>query len=191
MKMPRLQHRFRFAAAIIFFAISLIPAYAQATGNIGTFDPLSKPAGPQPNLLTELTLSPGTAFLYNLEAKFAADVASGGGKAFASWFAEDGMTLGNGKAPVVGRLAIAAQALWSPHDYQLIWTPQGGQLSPQGDMGFTFGHYEGHSKDAQGNPVVTSGRYFTVWKRQANGEWKVELDASQDEPEDCCILKKP
>jgi ketosteroid isomerase-like protein len=36
-----------------------------------------------------------------------------------------------------------------------------------------------------------SGRYITIWKKQADGEWKVELDASNDEPAgagECCKL---
>jgi ketosteroid isomerase-like protein len=184
--MQRFATRWFFLAAAVFM---LAPSAAVAQLPL---DPLSKPADSQPNLLSQPTLSSGTAYLFDLEAKFAADVAKGGGPAFASWFAEDGITLSNGKAPVVGRLAIAAQAKWAAKDYQLTWTPTGGQISAQGDMGFTFGHYEGRSKDAQGNPVITSGRYFTVWKRQPNGEWKVALDASQDEPaDDCCSLKQP
>jgi len=64
-------------------------------------------------------------------------------------------------------------------------------MSPAGDMGYTWGHYEGRSKDADGNPKVTMGRYLTIWRRNADGNWKVLLDASQQEPAgagDCCKL---
>ncbi|HEX3436511.1 MAG TPA: nuclear transport factor 2 family protein [Pseudacidobacterium sp.] len=166
-----------------------MPAFSQQL----QLDPLSKPA-PAANMssaLTDPTLSPGTAFLFQLEAQFAKDTVKGGGKAFASWFAEDGVTLGNGKAPVRGRIAIAAEATWAPEAYQLTWTPQGGQMSPTGDMGFTWGHYEGRAKDSNGNAVTTSGRYMTIWKKQPDGSWKVALDSSSDEPPnagDCCKL---
>jgi len=154
-------------------------------------DPLAKPA-PSANMaaaLTDPTISPGVAFLFQLEAQFAHDTTKGGGKTFASWFAEDGVTLGNKQAPVIGRAAIAAQTTWTPDQYQLTWTPQGGQLSPAGDMGYTWGHYEGRSKDRNGNAVTTSGRYLTVWKKQPDGQWKVALDSSSEEPPsagDCC-----
>jgi ketosteroid isomerase-like protein len=154
-------------------------------------DPLAKQDSP-PNMsaaLTDPTISPGVAFLFQLEAQFARDTTKGGGKAFASWFAEDGVTLGNKKAPVIGRAAIAAQTTWTPEQYQLTWTPQGGQLSPAGDMGYTWGHYEGRSKDRNGNSVPTSGRYMTIWKKQPDGQWKVALDSSSEEPPsaaDCC-----
>jgi ketosteroid isomerase-like protein len=153
-------------------------------------DPQAKPA-PRSDALTNPTYSTGVAFLFDLEAKFAADTARGGGAAFAAWFADDAVTLSNGNAPVLGRAAIAAGATWSPTEYQLTWTPEGGRMGPGGDMGFTWGHYESHSKDRDGTPRVTSGRYMTVWKKQADGRWKVALDASNDEPakkEDCCKL---
>jgi len=135
--------------------------------------------------------SPDVAFLFGLEAKFAADTAKGGGAAFAKWFADDAVTLSNGQAPVIGRAAIAASTKWSAADYQLTWTPEGGRMSPAGDMGFTWGHYEGHFKKPDGTSGVTSGRYMTVWKKEPDGSWKVVLDASNDEPakkEDCCKL---
>ncbi|HEX4037116.1 MAG TPA: nuclear transport factor 2 family protein [Acidobacteriaceae bacterium] len=153
--------------------------------------PAPKPdSGQTGNVLTNPGVSPGVEFLYQLEAKFAADTLKGGGRAFSSWFAPDAVTLANGKAPVVGHDAIAAGANWSPASYQLTWTPEGARMGPDGDMGFTWGHYEGAAKDAQGNTVKTTGRYMTVWKKQGDGTWKVELDASNDGPaEDCCRVR--
>ena len=139
-------------------------------------------------------MTPGQLTLLELEAKFAQAVAEGGGKAFASWFAEDAVTLNNGKPATLGRGAIAASATWDPKVYTLTWVAQGAQMGPSNDMGFTWGHYEGRSKDRNGNPIVTTGRYITVWKKLADGTWKVAMDASADEPAnggDCCALPKP
>ena len=98
-------------------------------------------------------LTPGQLQLIDLETRFASATAEGGGKAFAQWFAEDAVTLSNGKPAVLGRGAIAAQANWSPTDYTLTWVPQGAQMSPANDMGFTWGHYEGKSMGLDGKPV--------------------------------------
>jgi ketosteroid isomerase-like protein len=130
----------------------------------------------------------------DLDRRFAVDVATGGGKAFAAWFADDAVNLSNGRPALLGRGAIAASANWDPKIYQLTWTPTGAQMGPSNDMGFTWGHYEGRSKDAQGGPVLVTGRYITVWKKQADGKWKVAMDASATEPPaagDCCALPKP
>jgi ketosteroid isomerase-like protein len=139
-------------------------------------------------------MSPGKTLLFDLEAKFARDVEVRGGAAFADWFAPDGVTLGNGAAPVVGKVAIARSATWSPKQYQLTWTPTDAAMGPSGDIGYTWGHFEGHSKDANGNPVTTSGRYITIWRKQTDGSWKVALDAGANEPADageCCKLPSP
>lgn len=144
-----------------------------------------------PNPLTDTTVKPGKMLLFDLEARFAKDVAARGGAAFADWFAGDAVALGNGAAPHIGKVAIAKSATWSPKDYQLIWTPTDAMMGPSGDMGYTWGHYEGHSKDANGNPVTTSGRYITMWRKEPDGNWKVVLDAGSNEPAgagDCCKL---
>lgn len=144
-----------------------------------------------PNPLTDTTATPGKTLLYNLEAEFAKTVAEKGGPGFASWFADDAIVLANGKEPVVGKVAIEKSAAWSPKNYQLSWTPDGAWMNAAGDSGYTWGHYDGHSKDANGNPVVESGRYITMWGKQADGSWKVELDASADEPPapgNCCAV---
>jgi len=144
-----------------------------------------------PNPLTDTTVKPGKVLLYELEARFAKDVAERGGAAFADWFAGDGVALGNGAAPKIGKVAIAKSSNWSPKDYQLTWTPTDAMMGPSGDMGYTWGHYEGRSKDSHGNPVLTSGRYITMWRREPDGNWKVVLDAGSNEPAgagDCCKL---
>jgi ketosteroid isomerase-like protein len=155
-------------------------------------DPLAHP----PVIITPLTqptLSPGVILLMELDGRFAQAVASGGGKAFASWFADDAVTLNNGRPAVYGHNAIAAQAQWDPKTYQLTWVPQGAQMGPSNDMGFTWGHYDGRSIDKNGQPVVTSGRYITMWKKLPDGSWKVAMDASADDasPSECCTLPKP
>lgn len=177
----------RYVAA--FALAASIPALAQMP-----LDPSSKPKPPVANPLTQPTISPGVMLLMELEGRFAKDTAAGGGKAFASWFAPDALTLNNKHAPVIGKAHIASDANWDPKEYQLTWYPLGGQMGPSNDMGFTWGHYEGHSKDAHGQPVVISGRYITVWKKMPDGSWKVAMDASAEEPADpgeCCTLPKP
>ena len=103
-----------------------------------------------PNPLVDPTVKPGKMLLFDLEARFAKDVAERGGAAFADWFAEDGVALGNGQAPVVGRVAIAKSANWSPKDYQLTWTPTDAVMGPSGDMGYTWGHFEGTARTRTG-----------------------------------------
>jgi ketosteroid isomerase-like protein len=152
-------------------------------------EPGTEPSAANP--LTDATVKPGKMVLFDLEKQFAKDVLEKGGAAFADWFADDGVALGNGAAPLIGKVAIVKSANWSPKDYQLTWTPTDAMMGPSGDMGYTWGHYEGRSKDANGNPVLTSGRYITMWRKEPDGSWKVVLDAGANEPlaaGDCCKL---
>lgn len=143
------------------------------------------------NPLADTTMKPGKALLMNLDTQFAKATLAGGGKAYIGWLAEDAVSLANGNAAVEGREAIAKQATWTPEQYQLSWTPTDAVMSPAGDMGYTWGHYEGHGKDAEGNPISITGRYVNVWRLQPDGSWKVILNSSNEEPAgagDCCRL---
>ena len=174
----------------IFMSLSIL-AFGSALPAIGQLAFPTSETQAAPNPLSDPTVKPGKILLFDLEARFAKDVLARGGAAFADWFAEDGVALGNGAAPLVGRVAIAKSANWDPKVYQLTWTPTDAQMGPSGDEGFTWGHFEGHSKDANGNPVTTTGRYITIWRKQSNGDWKVALDAGANEPAaagDCCKL---
>jgi ketosteroid isomerase-like protein len=165
------------ATLACFFYTVVLPC----SGQQAPLGPLSEPAWSDP-LLTS-TVQPGTAFLFDLERKFAAAVAEGGGAAFASYFDKDGITLANRQSPQIGQAAIAAHATWSPNTYQLTWKPDGGELSAAGDMGYTWGHYEGRSLGpAAAAGAVEHGRYMTVWKREPDGVWKVVMDSSNEDP---------
>ena len=126
-------------------------------------------------------LPPGVLELLKLEGQFSAAVAADGGKAFSSWFAEDGVTLNNGQPAVLGRSAITSIANWDPATYKLSWYAEGAQMGPSNDTGFTWGHYDATTIDKDGKSTTTTGRYITVWKK-VHGEWKVALDASANEP---------
>ena len=160
------------------FVLALYPARAQQPSV-----PAPTPAAPDQHTLIPMqnpAISPETLELVKLEGDFESAVAKGGGKAFASWFADDGVTLNNGQPAVQGQRAIAGQATWDPKTYQLTWYAEGARMGPSGDTGFTWGHYEAKGQDPKGQPISTSGRYITFWKK-VNGHWKVALDASADD----------
>ncbi|MGA8938533.1 MAG: nuclear transport factor 2 family protein [Acidobacteriaceae bacterium] len=149
------------------------PAIAAPTNHTKspfTFSPLHIPP-----------LSPGVLELLKLEGQFSAAVTAGGGKAFSSWFADDGVTLNNGQPAVLGRSAITSIANWDPATYKLSWYAEGAQMGPSNQTGFTWGHYDATSIAKDGKSTTTTGRYITFWKK-VHGEWKVALDASANEP---------
>ena len=163
-----------FALLACFFSL-LVPALAAQSVPV----PLQR-RPPAVTPLQQPDLSPGQIELITLDGKFSDEVGKLGGKAFASWFADDAVELSNGKAPLQGKAAIVAGANWDPKDYMLTWYAEGAQMGPSGDTGFTWGHFDSSYKDAQGKPVTKGGRYITFWKK-VNGAWKVALDAGADD----------
>ncbi len=147
-----------------------VAAFANSSKSAFTYTPLKVPH-----------LSAGVLELLKLEGEFSAAVVAGGGKAFSSWFADDGITLNNGQPAVQGRSAIAAAANWNPATYKLSWYAEGAQMDPDNRSGFTWGHYDATAVGKDGKSTTTSGRYITFWKK-VHGAWKVALDASADEP---------
>lgn len=114
--------------------------------------------------------------LLDADRAFAADVAKRGIDGWVDAFAPDGVTLPAGAPLTVGRAAIRehmAPAFATP-GFRLDWTPQ--RADAQGDLGYTIGLFEAHSRDKNGNDSITRGKYLTVWKRQPDGTWKVAAD---------------
>lgn len=142
-------------------------------------------------LAPSVPVSPGQITLIALESRFAQEVAEGGGKAFASWFAEDAVTLSNGQPPVRGHAAIAAAATWDPRVYALTWVAEGAEMSPASDMGYTWGRYQGQTTDKDGKKTTQTGRYITIWKKQPDATWKVTLEASAEDAPGSSLLPIP
>jgi len=45
-----------------------------------------------------------------------------------------------------------------------------------GDLGYTHGTYRRERVNSEDEAVVETGRYVTIWRRNADGKWKVVLD---------------
>lgn len=57
---------------------------------------------------------------------------------------------------------------------QLSWEPEFADIAKAGDLGYTTGPWEVR-RTPQDAPAAF-GHYVTMWRKQASGEWKVELD---------------
>jgi ketosteroid isomerase-like protein len=61
------------------------------------------------------------------------------------------------------------------HD-TITWHANKVGVARSGDLGYTSGTTENSTKDAYGKTKSDKGKYLTVWKKQANAEWKVLYD---------------
>lgn len=91
---------------------------------------------------------------------------------------EQGSMLWPNSPVATGKNAIAkltASAFAIP-DFKLVWHPDKVGVAHSGELGYTSGTYTWSFKDASGRPASDKGKYLTVWKKQADGSWKVLFD---------------
>lgn len=119
--------------------------------------------------------------LRKMEAEFMNAAAERGSAGYLAYYADDAVEIPNGAPLIAGKSNIAkTMGFLDNKDNRLSWKPLGGDMS--GDLGYTYGTYEFHSKDKNGNPVVEYGKYTSIWKKQKEGNWKVVLDMGNASP---------
>ena len=139
-----------------------------------------------------LSAAPALAHDRSEEAKkaaWAADVAFatraaevGNARAFREYMSDpDAMMFGGGGDPARGPDEIyAAHGGDAPPRGKLEWAPVEAWGSAGGDMAVTTGKWKSTPLDAT-KPVRT-GRYVTVWRKNAAGEWKGIVDIGNPDP---------
>jgi ketosteroid isomerase-like protein len=136
----------------------------------------------RPTVAASPTATPET--LEQLEAEFMKAAAQKGSQGYMSYYADDAVEVPNGAPLIQGKSEIAkAMGFLDDKNNSLLWTPIGADISSSGDLGYTYGAFEFHSKDKDGKPVVHHGKYTSIWKRQKDGSWKVVLDMGNASPE--------
>ena len=79
--------------------------------------------------------------------------------------------LGNGQMPIIGKTAFA-NSFDSNKDIKTItWQPENGDVANSGELGYTWGNWQFKTPD-----TIYYGNYVTIWKKQADGTWKMCLD---------------
>jgi len=66
--------------------------------------------------------------------------------------------------------------------FSLKWTPVDANVASAGDLAYSTGTFTLDGTDANGQPTHRSGSYLTVWKKSADGKWKVIEDIGSTAP---------
>ena len=106
-----------------------------------------------------------------------------GAEGWVSFFTEDGMMAGPGGI-TSGRKAIRdlMAPFFSKPGNSLRWKPVLAGVSASGDLGYTVGESLRTVTDEKGQLTQSRGRYVTIWRKQKDGSWKVELDTGSSTP---------
>jgi ketosteroid isomerase-like protein len=126
-------------------------------------------------------VSPALASLVEAERSFArTSVEKGIRESFYQFFAEDGINFQ--PHPTNTREAIRKQpAPPARPPITLNWEPAYADISRAGDLGYTTGPFWLTDQGPQHRPA-RHGYYFSIWKKQADGSWKVVIDAGIQTP---------
>jgi len=83
--------------------------------------------------------------------------------------------------PIVGK-AIIKEKFFSSSDsgYTLTWKPLYADIAQSGELGYTYGVYEFKAMDPEGKPIIGTGTYVSIWKKDQLGNWKFVLDTGNE-----------
>jgi ketosteroid isomerase-like protein len=105
----------------------------------------------------------GSDQLVQLEADFMKAASEKGSQGYMSYYADDAVELPNGERMLSGKESIAkTMGFLDQKDNSLTWKPVHADMAASGDLGYTYGTYEFRSKDKDGKPTVSYGKYATI-----------------------------
>jgi len=94
-----------------------------------------------------------------------------------SYYSDDASLLPPNAPIATGNHAI--RAVWAPllvADTSVSWKPTKVEVARSGDLAYLLGVYQITTKGPQGKPDTDNGKLVEVWKKQADGKWKVVAD---------------
>jgi ketosteroid isomerase-like protein len=118
------------------------------------------------------------AALLSIDREFSqASEKKGARAAFSAHLADDARLFRDDKFPFVGKQA--ATAAMADLAGALKWQPTNAEVSAAGDIGYTYGIAE---FKAAGADKIQYNNYVRIWKRQADGRWKIVIDVTNPCP---------
>ena len=96
---------------------------------------------------------------------------------FFSFLLDDAVYLPPNEPAWIGEEAIREKlgAMLEMPGLSAKWTPT--QVHASGDLGYSIGNYEIIMTDSAGVDMSEKGKYLVVWKKQADGKWKVAAES--------------
>jgi ketosteroid isomerase-like protein len=100
------------------------------------------------------------------------------------FWTDDATVMMAGSPAVEGKAAIrqmVTQSMAIP-GFSITWTPEDAKVASSGDMGYTTGTNAVTMSDSAGKASTMRGRYITVWRKEADGKWRVTEDYATPGP---------
>ncbi len=93
-------------------------------------------------------------------------------------FADDSLVKPqDGELPIIGKAALEKYWTGKTETNAISWGPFKAQAAQSGDLGYTLGFWKYVTKDS-----TYFGNYYTIWKKQGDGNWKFVVDGGNNTP---------
>lgn len=91
---------------------------------------------------------------------------------------DDAVVLGPNEPIANGKESIRKMVaeMFAMPGFGIKWQPTKVEVARSGDIGYSIGTYELSMNGPKGKPMADRGKYATIWKKQADGSWKVAVD---------------
>ncbi|MBI3665573.1 MAG: SgcJ/EcaC family oxidoreductase [Acidobacteria bacterium] len=114
----------------------------------------------------------------DLDAQWSKAAAAKDAESAVSYYAEDAAIMPPNAPIATGKEAI--RGVWknmvAAPGFAVSWKATKAEVAKSGDLAYLIGTYELTMNDASGNPVNDRGKYVEVWRKEADGKWKVVAD---------------
>ncbi len=97
--------------------------------------------------------------------------------AFLEYIDSNGVLLRADHMPIIGADAIDFLIQQNDSSFILKWEPKFGTVAQSGELGYTYGIWALTLKQKD---TTTYGTYISIWKKDANGNWKYVLDSGNE-----------
>ncbi len=81
------------------------------------------------------------------------------------------------KYPTIGKSAFAEEVAGKKEITTITWEPADADAARSGEIGYSWGNWNFVTPD-----TTVYGIYFTAWKKNEKGEWKMTIDGGTDTP---------
>ena len=97
-----------------------------------------------------------------------------------AFYSDDAYGLFDGKPIIKGKKAVIElwQGIVAKPNYQIQWKPIHIEVAKSLDMAYDVGSLLRTTTDPNGKVVSAAGKYVVVWRREADGKWRVAVDIS-------------
>jgi uncharacterized protein (TIGR02246 family) len=100
--------------------------------------------------------------------------------AFASFIDDDARFVGGSVMRGPAEIAEAWSVFFADDGPTITWCPPFVEVLEDGTLALTRGPYKMVTTDEQGTETEHWGTFNSIWRRQADGSWKIVFDAGND-----------